>query len=69
MKKEGIGEKPYFLKKKTSGLAWVMGLPGLTGSLHRPVFWQTWTGPAIGSTRWADPGLITMVFGIIEIIS
>jgi len=32
--------------------------PGLPGSLHRPVFWQTRTGPATGSTgsRVDPPG-------------
>jgi hypothetical protein len=34
------------------------GRPGLAGSLHRPVFWQTRTGPATGSTgsRVDPPG-------------
>jgi hypothetical protein len=44
------------------------GQPGLTGSLHRPVFWQNRTGPATGSTRRAGPGLITMIWTSISLM-
>jgi hypothetical protein len=35
--------------------------PGLTSFLHSPVFWETRTGPAPGSTHRAGPGFITMI--------
>jgi len=62
-----VSNPPF--EKKTRVLAGSQddppGRPGLTGSLHWPVFWQTWTvqpsgRPGLGSTRHAGLGLITM---------
>ena len=77
MKKEGYRRKTTFEKKNRSRSSlprllgsWVdsPGRPGLVGSLHRSVFWQTRTGPAIGSTRQAGLDLITMVFSYIVLL-
>jgi len=63
MKKEGYRKKKPYLKEKnkTPGLTRVYPSHGSIGSLHRPVFWQTWTGPTTKLTRQADLGLITMI--------
>jgi len=76
MKIEGYRRKTTFEKKigSRSGLprspgSWVDPpvRPGLAESLHRPVFWQTRTGPATRLTRRAGSGLITMVFFIYSV--
>jgi hypothetical protein len=61
-----MGFKSHIWKKKKKGLDRVssrspgsrvdpLGRPGLTGSLHWPVFWQTRTGPTPRSAgSWVD---------------
>ena len=65
-----MGFKSHIWKKKknTPGLGRVSpesrfdppSRSGLTGSLHWPIFWQTWTGPAPRSTgsRVDPPGRV-----------
>jgi hypothetical protein len=70
-KKRSRRKTTFEKKRVTSGfarVARVMGRPaGLMRFLLRPVFFLTRTSLAIdrlglGSTHWANPGLITMIF-------